>query len=467
EVLKPLTIEDARANFRFLSITSAIQKLKFTRVAATGLEEKEISAVDRPFPVKGHPLPSTNAFLAEYGDSLVNRGSNAIIIRSFKGPRGIGPAVTLQLGPYKGVFPGDDGEDTRLLLVPDKESITLSPGDRFEIEGYWLPYGDKNSTETPREEVERYGHHSPRVVDVKKGTVLSPFPATLKAEGNEAIFSIEGGKGLLPVVVSGLTEWKNPAIFIKENDTWQPVSHHRNTKYDGNQVFSEGGGTFGAVFLVHSNEEKISLKVTGGIPLPDMKKLVLSVADHNPTTVSFKSANNNIEGLLKFPGHEPRQPFSWQNSEANSLWFEQKEEGWIRGGRITPNEEDIDIEYWWQNKDEDMNMPDQEFTLDVSGSKYFDGEQPYILRAGGWEKLTGSASHSEAAIAWVSADKKFITAMAWTNAEIAFTDENNRGSIRLTSKAFPADKRFFVRGKVYHFEGNLEQLAGRIRREMF
>ena len=88
EVLKNLVIEDAHANFRFLEITSAIQHLRFSRFAANGTPDLKLDPSQAPFPVKGLSLPSENAYLALYGDSVKQRGSNAVIIRKFSGPRG-------------------------------------------------------------------------------------------------------------------------------------------------------------------------------------------------------------------------------------------------------------------------------------------------------------------------------------------------------------------------------------------
>ena len=48
EVLKPLTINDASANFRFLSVTSRIQNLKFTGIGASGFEDKKIDYSQSP-----------------------------------------------------------------------------------------------------------------------------------------------------------------------------------------------------------------------------------------------------------------------------------------------------------------------------------------------------------------------------------------------------------------------------------
>ena len=202
EVLKPLVIDDAQANFRFLSLTSAIQKLRFTRFAATGMDDADISFSQSPFPIKGHSLPTKNAFMAVYGDRVRNRGSNGVVIRKFVGPRGIGPATTLQTGPYRNRSRLDGKQDTRLLLVPDVDKLELQPGDVFELDGFWLPYGTRDDANTPRRESLTYGFDAPRVVSCTQGSVLSHLPVKIRGSDNRAEFVIRGGKNLIPVIVT-------------------------------------------------------------------------------------------------------------------------------------------------------------------------------------------------------------------------------------------------------------------------
>ncbi len=158
----------------------------------------------------------------------------------------------------------DGKEDTRLLLVPDVEKLELQAGDVFEINGFWLPYGSRDDAETPRRETATYGMDAPRVTSCTEGTVLSDLPVKIRAHENRAEFTIKGGKDLLPVVVTGLTDWKYPRIWRKEKDRWRLLSHARNTDHDGYQVFSEANGTFGAVFLVGSDENEQTLRVSVG-----------------------------------------------------------------------------------------------------------------------------------------------------------------------------------------------------------
>ena len=469
EVLKPLVIEDAQANFRFLEITSAIQSLRFTRFAANGAPDLKLDPSLAPFPVKGLSLPSDNAYLALYGDSTKQRGSNAVIIRRFSGPRDITPAASVQWGKYRGRLSHDRAPNTRLLLVPDVATLTLAPGDVFEIDGYWLPYGPEQDADTPRRELQYYGQGSPRVTAVTQGQRVSDLPVIVKATENQAQFSLTGGRDLVPVIIKGLTSWQFARLWKKEAGQWRLLSHARNTAFDGYQVFSEEGGTFGAVFLVHSNEQTQSLRVTVDQPVASGPKMALSVASVSTSRVpgiSFVSGGDGDLLTLGYPENEGhgKQPVTWQHSEGQSLWFQSNEPDWQRGGRVSPNEEDVDLEYWWQNREPGNLHPEPRFTIDTTGTEFEDteGHRTWALTQDGWKKA--EAYHGRAfAIAVQSVRGDRILAMAWNNAKNV-TAKPKPGMIL---KSTPIrNKRIHVRGKIYLVEADLDVLEDRIRKEM-
>ncbi len=467
EVLKPLSIDNAQANFRFLEITSAIQHLRFTRFAANGIPDLKLDSAQAPFPIKGHPLPTTNAYLALYGDSEKHRGSNAVVIREFSGPRHITPAASVQWGTYQGRLPHDRAPNTRLLLVPDAQTLQLKPGDVFEIDGYWLPYGPLENAETPRGELALYGSGQPCAPKVTEGELVSHLPTVIKAKNNRAEFSIKGGRDLIPVIVTGLTTWQHPRLWKKENDQWRLLSHARNTEHDGYQVFCEKGASYGAVFLVHSNNQAQTLRVTAGKanPLKNIIRLAAVSSNTSPATLSFPSGEHGPLFLI-FPRVHSRRGSrqgTWKKSEGHSLWFESNESGFKRGGRISPNEDDMDLEYWWQDQSADTHHPIPICTLDTAGSEFTDPdhERTWVLSARGWIK--GTARHDGAtAVAVQSQDGEKVLAMAFNDAE-GVTVNKTLGVILKPVTAL--GKRRHVRGKIFLMEADLEVVADRIRKE--
>ncbi|MBE0655179.1 MAG: hypothetical protein IH594_15365 [Bacteroidales bacterium] len=477
EILKPLEIEDAQADFRFLTITSAIQRLRFTRFACNSIPDMELDFSKKPFPVKGVSLPKENAWVAEYGDFERQRGSNAIIIRSFSGPEGIGPAVSMQLGPYKDRFRGDREPDTRLLIVPDTESLSLKEGDVFEIDGYWLPYGPLEHAETPRREIELYGNGLPAVL-VEQGTLLSDLPLWIKAENNSARFTITGGKDYVPVIITGLTDWKNPRIWQKEAGKWRLLSHARNNSYDGYQVFVDEEGFFGAVFLVHTDENSQELKVTLEKKAPEGDMLTLTLLENTgneftPDMMGISDANLNNQVVLHYPvmksieNVQLSKPGEWKSSEGNSRWYHSMMNGLESGGRVTPNNEDLDMEFWWQFHEDGLKIEPPVISLSLQNTDFEDAndERTWVLTNEGWKKLKEAENINGEAIAVQSADGKKILAMVWDNPTGTKAEDGKIG-IALKTPDFDQSRRYFVRGKVYLFTGDLDALSLRISREM-
>jgi len=469
EVLKPLNIKDAQANFRFLEVTSAIQSLRFTRFGASGTPDLELDPSLAPFPVKGLSLPSENAYLALYGDSEKQRGSNAVIIREFSGPRDIKPAASVQWGKYQGRLSHDRAPNTRLLLVPDANELMLKVGDVFEIDGYWLPYGPLENADTPRHELTLYGRGFPSVTQVSKGKLVSDLPVIVRAQNNVAEFTVKGGKDLVPVIIKGLTTWQFPRVWKKEAGQWSLLSHARNTEHDGYQVFSEEGGTFGAVFLVHSNEHTQQLRVTAGKPVMLKPKITLLRASkdvsHMPG-ISFGLHAAASLVTLGFPDHgdTSKQPVTWRSSEGESLWFQSNEPGWDRGARISPNEEDMDLEYWWQNRRPEPLHPEPRFTLDTRDTEFEDTEglRTWALTAKGWQKAKGYQGRA-CAFAVESVNGERVLAMAWNNSK-KVTVDTKPGMILDASTIM--NKRIHVRGKIYLMHADLDVLEDRIRKEI-
>jgi hypothetical protein len=467
EVLKPLVIEDAAANFRFLTITSTIQQLRFTKIAATGLEAQEID-YSKTFPVKGHPLPRENAFLTKFGDHTRERGSNAIIIRSFTGPEGVGPAVSLQAGRYADRFRdapiqqhklNDSEEDVRLFLTTDVDRLELRPGDVFEIDGYWLPYGPLDEAETPERETETYANGLPRVSSCTKGQVIEHLPIKIKAENNKAEFSLRGGRDLVPVIISGLSQWKYPRIWKKEGESWRLLSHARNWAHDGYQVFSEGENSFGAVFLVHAGETEQQLRVRVGSAMEEEPQISLETTEDG--TIAF----GGVE--LAFP--PAGDPPIWMESEGNSRWFESREGSWMRGGRINPSQDDVDLEYWWQVSREGLALDPPVFTIDLEGSSFGEGagDRTWILHEGQWQKAppVHRSTSGIKAIAVEDREGSSFLCLAWPRAIEAAVEEN-RISISLEPVHIAMKHRYHLRGKVYLGAQSLDILADRIKREI-
>lgn len=474
EVLQPLEIEDARAHFRFLNIASVIQSLRFDRFAATGTEEIRLDPARKPFPVKGIGLPAENFFLAVYGDAANERGSNAIVVRKFTAPGALKPAATVQLGAYREVFKGDAEADTRLCLVPDADRLELKPGDKIRIEGYWLPYGATFDTESAENAVKTDAENAPRITEINTGEKISDLPVTIKARGNEAQFSISGGENLIPVIVTGLTEWRFPRIWVREGEEWRPLDHSRNSALDGYQVFCDEDGAFGSVFLVPGSLQAQTLKVTAGKATVTPEKQRLTVVQDAAGRSSAVQIGSAAAGavLLQLPAptlplsiNDEPVDFKWSRSEGQSLWFTQSFTEWRRGGRLSPNEEDIDLEYWWDNLREGNGHSDPEFFLSLAGSP-FENQPVQALIEDEWKPLTTELKGAVQAIAVQSAGRDRTLALSFLNTSGAIKRDGGFG-LQLRAPDAPLHKRYHVRGKVYLLNAGPDILKQRILLDIY
>ena len=457
EALEPLKVENARENFRLLTVASWVQALRYTHAAATGLEDTPLTFESDHFAVRGHALPAQNAFMAVYGEP---KGSNAIVLRTWNASFGPGVSVWCE---KKG--------DTRLLLVPDADTIRLEKGNTIEFSAFWLPYGPHDSAATPRRETVAYGSAAPRIVEVKTGTGLSDFPSQVCAQDNRAEFSLGGGRDLVPVMVTGLTDYRWPRIYRQENAGWRELSHSRMGPLDGVEVFAEPGGTFGAVFLVHSDDTPQTLRVTAGEPAGPLPRIRLHLSGNG--AIEAKVPNLPEPFRITFPremrlGGRDGAPAAfapqWQESEGNSWWFEQQVEGHTAGGRITPNEDNLDLELWLgdQGKEAvDVSMPVRLELPEVAGAKPFNylsgGQGPLPHTSEGGEPpilslVTLGGLHRVVAVAWPDVD----VSSAAPRELVAGPD----------LPACPPGRRVHAYGKLYVVEGGSQEVFGRFQKEV-
>lgn len=468
EVLEPLTINDAKANLRFLNITSTIQTLRYDRFAATGVPE--ILLTERPFPVKGVSLPTENFFLAIYGDTIQKRGSNAIVVKSFSASNGLTPAASVQFGPYNNVF-NDKELDTRLLLVPDKDEVVFNKGDVIEIEGYWLPYGATYDTKSPEMVTKYDAENASEIVAIDKGEIINEFPIKVKAVDNKAEFTIKGGKNLIPVVIEGFTKWRNPHIYVNEDGKWRELYHNRNTQYDGYQVYCDAYGTFGTVFLVPSGLSEQKIKVTIGNVEKEVPKINLNInEDFNQIAISKNAQQIKLDLPAKtfISSNDEATKMIWNKSEGESIWFTENMSKWKRGGRLTPNEDNVDLEYWWQNDELGMQHTSPKFVFDLSDLN-LENAVYSVLEDDNWMELTDNIDSNEftnvqAVVLSMEKDLKYV--LSFKNA-IGVFKTNDKLGLNLKPVDAEPHKRYHVVGKIYIVNTPLNTLKNRIIFDLF
>jgi hypothetical protein len=516
EVLKPVKIEKAKEDFRLLTIASWVQRLRYTRFAASGGYDLPLSFENDDFGVRGAPLPSENAFAAVYGE---RKGSNAFVVQDWTAMVG-----GVSVPPAASVWCQESG-DTRLLLVPGADTLELKPGDAFAFDAFIMAYGEVDGAVTLQRETAAYGTERPRIVSVTEGEKLGDFPARIRARRNRAEFSIAGGRDVVPVIVTGCKDYRWPRLYRKTSTGWRRVEQGRAGDLDGVQTFCDEDGLFGAVFLVHSDEHPQVLRAAMGEepepltrisirPKPNQESesyhAALIQAPWMNAPICFRFPESIFTDALDFIDHTPagmvplkatRPALSqvWEESEGGALWFEWDLDKYKTGGRLSPNEDDVDLEFWLANgRDKPVSVALQ-FCPVLKGTMFEDPalERTWIHSNGKWVAMADTSRGDgdrafchypveggppiDVPLPWgvggdvadcgvaavTSADGRYVFAIAWpdarsllSNAEIPCVHADP------VLAECPSGRRIHRRGKLYLMEGTLDDLLERVRREV-
>ena len=175
---------------------------------------------------------------------------------------------------------------------------------------------------------------------------------------------------------------------------------------------------------------------------------------------------------LQFPAptlpvavNDEQADFIWRMSEGQSLWFTQDFTDWRRGGRASPNEEDIDLEYWWENRREGNVHAHPEFFLLTAGS-VFENQPAQALVNGEWQPLTADVKGAVQAIAVRSRGQDCTLALAFLNTSGAAVRDGAPG-LQLRATDVPLHKRYHVRGKIYLLDAGWDVLKQRILLDLY
>jgi hypothetical protein len=502
KVLKPLVINDARANFRFLDISTAQQSLRYTNYAYTdgtgNIISKPIDFNLSPFCVKGTEIPAVNSFAAIFGEP---KGSNGIMIRNFTSNIGVRPAFSIQqkshipeprdttVNEHKVYTPDLGKGDIRFSLVPANDQLVFKPGDEITISGFWLPYGEVNGAKTPAREIIAYGKDQPRVVSVTKGFVLSNLPTTIQVENDQAQFTLKGGLNILPVIATGLKSFRYPALFEKIGDNWELVHLDHNSQLDGMQTFCDKDGNFGAVFLVRTNGEAHEFLIKSGDPYPECKRIEIQP---NPSPGAEISINNPLEKItvkLKIDNQKYPVPLKWNESSGKSFWYSSKVKDTVSGARVTGFEDMVAVQYWWQNgkaekddKTENDSKNDRmirapKFELNFDANLFAGKFKTFVYQDGQLVECLNIKKNTTFKTSELSYGVQpgiivlyhpvldYCIALSFRNASSVYLNKNSIG-VNLLSQNCPVGRRKVMDGNVYLVKGNPASLQRKIEQEL-
>ncbi len=489
KVLRPLTIEDARANFRFLDVSTTQQRLRYKNYAYTDptgkIITKPIDFGPEAFCAKGIEMPAENSFTAVYGEP---KGSNGIMIRNFKTNINLKPAFSIQhkvqipepkdttVNEHKVYTPPMKNEDIRFSLVPATDRLILKTGDEIEYSGFWLPYGESDGFKTPAREVVTFGSDKPMVTSVKKGLCLNNFPTTIQVEDNQAEFTLKGGLNLIPVIAKGFTDYRNLLLYRKINGTWYPVNLNQNSESDGNQVFCDADGKFGSVFLIRTNGSEQVLKISSGQSDGPVQKLKIEPGNTHQTLVTMISDEEKTSVELKInPSQTNKSVLKWLASEGNSVWCTNQSDKIRSGVRVTGFEKSATIQCWWQPVSYADTLSTPEFELTIGKKNLKEPYIPMIYLNGKLNEYKGgkfqmvhltTGENSPGIVLLYSPALNQTIALAFNKVSDIFLKDKNTIGLRLIQQKCPMGRRKVFEGKVYIAKGKVEDLLTLIKQEL-
>ena len=481
EVLAPLTIRNAPEQFRLVSASSQVQRLRYTHFAASGGPVRELEFARNHTAVRGQPLPRRDGFAALFGEK---KGSNAILLRSWSA--GFDPAVTVHC---------ETNLNTRLSLVPAMETLNLRAGDVIEFDAVFMPYGEVDGLETCRREIVAYGSEAPRLAKVSRGQGRADFPTVIAARKDRAEFVLQGGRDLVPVIVTGLEDYRWPVLYRKDREGWQPLPLARADDRDGVQVFCEPEGRFGAVMLLEGSLDPQTLRFenrplrpaprrivlrAGAVPAADSRPVLQLSAPEDgesfslayPAGFSLRVAGQASRGAESGASEVSagRDVIMWSTNVGNSFCYEARRPEGILGGRVTPNEKDVDLEFWVRNSLDQTLQATTWFEAVLEGSPYDDPrrERSWVLVGGEWRRWRSVLPDSKGELkveAWlIDSGAGRRLAFAWPAMRLKMGSEAS-ARIRFAPSwpDCPPGRRAYHRGKIYWSRQTLEELRRQIK----
>jgi hypothetical protein len=138
---------------------------------------------------------------------------------------------------------GQPGSIINLTLPEDIKSLSAGDYIEAEVEVFILPpkaedyYGpNKNFRNALKksagtwEMIQREATGNQPALSVREGKALASYPVIIKANADKAHFLIKGGIGYVPLVITGLTSYREPNLFVKENGEWRRIDQSRYGK---------------------------------------------------------------------------------------------------------------------------------------------------------------------------------------------------------------------------------------------
>jgi hypothetical protein len=240
---KPVELKgDARLALRLVNIFEFQTPSQLLWTDPSGTLKTITTKADMTATLTGEPLTRDGAVLGAYQrERLVglNNFHSQVLVRRFKARLG---GVEMDQPAMSARF--SDKAGSYWLTVP-VEKLSLQPGDYVDAEVILMPHGEPAPIWLkPERERERFATTgAPSVRDVRVGTILSDFPATVRADEGVAAFTLRGGFDRMAVIVTDLAPGTVPLMWedgvyqdqqLRGGDGWQIEPDGDAPGYTGN-----------------------------------------------------------------------------------------------------------------------------------------------------------------------------------------------------------------------------------------
>jgi hypothetical protein len=232
-------------------------------------------------------------YTRKYGTDAIET-NNGLIIRSytasFDGKANNTPYFRERVSSKGSADAGQN--PTSYCLVTPPNVTRFAVGDSIEVllETCILPkqvidyYGPNNNF---HKALEQFGNTWELLYREAKGntivatspvnTINNSYPLTVKTINNSAIVSINGGKGYIPVVFSGLTSVTCPKLWRANNNAWELVDQSNKGNDFWQAEFNVETGLFDLIYNVNqdiANDEAASILYYLGATPPDLASII-------------------------------------------------------------------------------------------------------------------------------------------------------------------------------------------------
>jgi hypothetical protein len=324
---------------------------------------------------------------------------------------------------------------------------------------------------------------------------VSDFPSAVKATDDEAEFVLQGGRDLVPLLIAGLSDYRGPTLERLTSQGWQPLALSRADDKDGVQVFCEAEGRFAAVLLAQGGSEPQRLRfglrpdrtppnrmtvrpsVPSGQPGPPLVQISSDTPGELlglefPAALDVRTAREPVSGNpdpggTVFPGEESS---SWSTRTGNAIQYQVRRHGCLVGGRLTPNEYDVDLEFWIRNERDVPLALTTWFAPVLAGTSYDDPglERTWVLLNGKWVPLREAArpAVNEIAVSAVAIEAQSghrLLGFVWPGMRVK-TALGSSPKIQFGPAwpECPPGRRAYRSGKVYWAVQTLDELRARV-----